>query len=310
MCAKLSALPGVEPTLEERAKDGWLDSRPVEQCGIMHRAQIVGGARNHSGVSEEPAVEPVDALVAEEAAGLGVRHDAEEGGEPAVELLRGGAPRLDHARENARWEQPCVLGEEAEDDAVEVVGDGFRIVSALVHRARDLREARCGQLRNLVGGLLGPQRLGVEHDGAQHAQRLGGAFPARVEVIERHDVNRWPGVGEGGVDLDAIHVADDQQRRIIERVAVVDELLVRRGEVRVRAFVLPGEVPALPDVRPALAAGAEPFRAGLERVRLAGRIGLVRRRHAEQAAEVDEVLLRRGALAARAVAPLGGEGGG
>ena len=45
----------------------------------------------------------------------------------------------------------------------------------------------------------------------------------------------------------------------------------------------------------------------LEAVRLAGRIGLGRRRLVQQPAEVDEVLLRRGALLQRGGAPLGDE---
>ena len=56
-------------------------------------------------------------------------------------------------------------------------------------------------------------------------------------------------------------------------------------------LVLPGEVVALPHVRPAVSARVLPG-AGLEAVRLAGRVRLGRRRFAEQPAQVDEVLLR------------------
>ena len=256
----------VEPALEQRAEDGWLHARPVEQRGVVHRAQLVGGARDHLGAVEEPAVEPLDAVVAEEAARLAVRHDAEQRGEPAVELLGIRAPRLDHAGEETRREQPGVLGEEAEDDAVEVVGDGLRVVPALVHRPRDLGEARRGELRNLVGRLLGPQRLGVKHDRAKDAERLGGAFAALGEVVEGEFVDGGTGAGEVGVDLDAVHVADDERGRVRQVLTVVEELAVGGGEVGAVPLVLPAEVPALPDIGPATAPCAEAFHTGLEGV--------------------------------------------
>ena len=118
------------------------------------------------------------------------------------------------------------------------------------------------------------------------------------------------GAGEVGVDLDQVHIADDERGRVLEVLAVVEQLAVGGGEVGVRALVLPAEAAAPPDVGPALAAGAGPFRAGLEGIRLAAGVALVGRRHAEQAAEVDEVLLRGRALAPRVVAPLRGEVGG
>ena len=72
------------------------------------------------------------------------------------------------------------------------------------------------------------------------------------------------------------------------------------------ALVLPREVVALPDVgppvAPAVLAGAL-----LEAVALARRIGLRGRRLAEHAAQVDEVLLGRGALLEFGGAPLGDE---
>ncbi len=45
-----------------------------------------------------------------------------------------------------------------------------------------------------------------------------------------------------------------------EHLAVVEELAVGRGEVRVRALVLPAEVPALPDISPALASRSRRIR--------------------------------------------------
>ena len=113
-------------------------------------------------------------------------------------------------------------------------------------------------------------------------------------------------VGEVGVDLEAVEVADDEQRRVLKSLAVLQELLVGGGQVLVLALVLPGEVAALPDVGEAIAADGL-LGALLEGVPVAGRVGLVGGRHAEHAAEVDEVLLGGGPLGALVVGPLLGE---
>ena len=72
------------------------------------------------------------------------------------------------------------------------------------------------------------------------------------------------------------------------------------------ALVLPGEAVALPHVGPTGATGVL-ARASLEAVVLAGGVGIGGRRLAEQAAEIDEVLLRRGALRQLRRPPLGDE---
>jgi hypothetical protein len=43
------------------------------------------------------------------------------------------------------------------------------------------------------------------------------------------------------VDLDALHVADDQERRVAEVVAILVELFEGGNEVLVLALVLPAE---------------------------------------------------------------------
>ncbi len=101
--------------------------------------------------------------------------------------------------------------------------------------------------------------------------------------------------GEVGVDFEAVEVADDQQRRVFEVFAVLEELLVGGGEVFVLAFVFPAEVAAHPDVGPALAAVGF-LDAALERVPRAFGVGGGRLGLAEQVAEVEEVLLAGAAL--------------
>ena len=92
-----------------------------------------------------------------------------------------------------------------------------------------------------------------------------------------------------------MHVRNDQERRVLQRERVLPQLVERGVEVRVLPLVLPGEAVTLPHVRPAPSTGVLE-RAALEAVVVALGVGLRRGRLAEQPAQVDEVLLRRGAL--------------
>jgi hypothetical protein len=108
--------------------------------------------------------------------------------------------------------------------------------------------------------------------------------------------------GEVGVDFEAVEVADDQQRRVFEVFAVLEELFVGGGEVFVFAFVFPAEVAAHPDVGPALAAFGF-VDAAFEGVPGAVGVGGGRFGLAQQVAEVAEVLLVGAALGERGGLP-------
>ena len=304
MRAELTAPVGVEPALEERAQDGGLHLRPVERGGGADGAQLLAGEGQRRGVVEEPAVEPGDPLRAEIAAP--VRHQPEQIREPVRERYGIVGARRDQVAHDPARQEAGVLGEEAEQHAVEEVRHDLGVVPARLHRACDLGEAGGGGLRDLVRRLLRAQRLGLAHHGAEDAQRSGGVLG---EIVEGDGVDDGLGVGEVGVDLDHVHVADDERGRVLKILAVVEQLAVGGGQIGVGALVLPAEVAALPDIGPALPAGAETLCARLKGVVGAGR-RIVGRGHAQHSAEVDEVLLRRGALAAGVVLPLGREGGG
>ena len=84
-------------------------------------------------------------------------------------------------------------------------------------------------------------------------------------------------------------------------------LIVAGSEVGAVGLVLTAEVSTLPDVDPALTAGAQPLSPSLKGIGLAGWVSLSGSLDVEQTAEVDEVLLRGGTLAPGVVLPLGGE---
>jgi len=107
------------------------------------------------------------------------------------------------------------------------------------------------------------------------------------------------------MDFEPVEIAHDEQGRVLERLAVVEQLLVGSRQVRSLALVLPSEMVLLPDVGEPVAAGSL-LGALLERIMLIGRV-VVRSWVSEHPAQVDEVLLGRGALGTRAARPLGRE---
>jgi hypothetical protein len=56
------------------------------------------------------------------------------------------------------------------------------------------------------------------------------------------------------VNHEPFHVADDQQRRILQSFAITEQLIVGSIEILVLAFVFPAKEPALPNIRKTLAA--------------------------------------------------------
>ena len=107
------------------------------------------------------------------------------------------------------------------------------------------------------------------------------------EVVQAELVGPADAVRPVVADAEPQHVGDDQQRRVLKRRRILPELPERGARSARLPLVLPGEVMALPDVGPAVAAGVL-ARAPLETVRLARRVRLGRRRLAQQPAQVDE----------------------
>jgi hypothetical protein len=115
-----------------------------------------------------------------------------------------------------------------------------------------------------------------------------------------------------GADLGGADVADDRQRRVVQVVTVLVELAIGlvQALVLVLPLVLPGEAALLPDVYEAafalaaLAGGGDDLHGLLEGVFLAGGIGLRGRGDADEAAQVDEVLVAGGPFGQLHVPPL------
>ncbi len=213
--AELRALGGVEAALEEGAKDGGLDARPIEPADARQRAHTGAVELQRLRVVEEVPVEVADAVDAEPAARA---HGREELLQLSLEGLGEALGVLDEQREDALGQEPGILGEEAEEQADEELGD-LLAGGAVAVGAQQLRqpgELRRSFLGHLLGALGRAELLGVEESIAQHAQ--AGGFQ---QFVERELVDGLDGVGEVRVDADCGHVGDDQQRRILQGFAIL-----------------------------------------------------------------------------------------
>ncbi len=168
--AQLGALVGVEAALEQGAEDRGLDERPVEPPDLDQGADL--GRRELQDLVgvEQPAVEPADLLGAEHPAA--VAHPGEQLAQRAREQVRPRLRRVGQAGQHAPRQQRDVLGEQAEQEPVEEVGDALGIVAAVAQRAGELREVGRGGLGQLGGAGGRAQFLGRGEHGAQDRQGL------------------------------------------------------------------------------------------------------------------------------------------
>ena len=285
--AKLGALAGVESALEQRAQDRRVDFRPVEVRRREHRFDLdffrdsaessSNSPPSNQATSSKPIRPPV-AIAPNRVAGK------------LAEDRRLPPCLVQHPREHAVRQQADVLREHAEHQPVDEMRDRLRIVAPLPQSLRQRGEGRRRAFGQRLPRLAGPQALRVR----ERPFELVAHRRVR-EIVQPKLVYPADAVRPVRMDAEPQHVRDDQQRRVLQRQRVLPEL--REGGVQIGplALVLPGEVMALPDVRPAVAAGVL-ARAALEAVMLAGRVGFGGGWLAQQPAQVDEVFLRRRAL--------------
>jgi hypothetical protein len=116
-----------------------------------------------------------------------------------------------------------------------------------------------------------------------------------VERVEGDGVDGFGRVREVGVDLNYVGIAHDQQRWILQRLTILQKLLVGRFEICLRSLIFPAEATPPPDVGkplPALHLACTFF----ETVPLPGGVRLGGSLLIEHPAQVKEMLLRRRAF--------------
>ena len=194
--------------------------RLAAPSAILMSALVSGSALSSS---KMPPLNHSIALEADLAALLGHRREQRLG--IVGEALRLVQARLQHALEELVGQQVHVLREHAEHHAVDEVRHLLRVVAALAQVLRQLDEL----LRHLLGQRLA-RLAGLELLDLGLGERLlEDLAPARVgQLRQRERVHLLDRVGPVGVQLDPLHVGDDQQRRVLQRAHVVLQLLERR----------------------------------------------------------------------------------
>lgn len=156
-------------------------------------------------VVEQAAVEPLYRLVAVDPA---FAHDDEqrlEGSLRAVGVVDKGG---EAGREKALGKQVHVLGKHTKGAAVDEMSDGFGVVAVFAELVGELGEACGGVLGDGLDGLVRFEAFRLREGPAEDLELL------RIEdVVEFKRVGTGDGVGEVGVDDDALGVADDKKRR-------------------------------------------------------------------------------------------------
>lgn len=298
MGAQLGALAGVQAALEERAEDGGFDVGPIQPADATQNLQAVAVQLQHGVVLEQPAVEMLDLIGPEPAAG---GHGPEQRAELLREARRLLARLLGQAGEEVGRQQTDVFGKQAEQQPNEEVGRLLRTLAPPTQQIGQPRELAGRLPGDLLRGLRRAQLRGVVEGVVEMPALLG-----HQQIVQCDRVDALDGVGEVGVNEDAFDIGDDEERRVLQRLAVLEQLLIGAVQVGVLALVLPGEVALLPDVGPALTAALFGG-AGFEGEPRAVGVGLGRRRVVEEPADVDEVFLGGGAFFQRGVPPLGDE---
>ena len=208
---------------------------------------------------------------------------------------------LQHAREHIVGQQTHILREHAEDQPVDEMRDRLGIMAARPQRLGQRGEGGRRALGEGLAALAGTQPLRIGHRPLELVPR------GRVrQIVQRELVRHAHAVGPVGIDAEARHVGDDQERRVFQRQRVLAQLVEGRVQVLVLALVLPGEAVPFPHIGPAGAARVF-ARAALETVAFAGRVVLRRRRLVQESAQVDEMLLRGRAFLQHRRPPLGDE---
>ena len=298
MGAELGPAAGIERALEKGAEDGRLDLAPVELGGVSKGGQLGLVEGDRGDVAEEAAVDVRDLLAPEVAAGGHLIHQVGDG---LAELGRGLRAEGEQLAEEALGEDAGVLGEEAEEELDQEVGDGVGLLATGLERGGDRAELLGRDFGDVVGLVLIFERHRVGEDAEQDVAGFGLVDPADRDI----DRDRLL-VREVRIDPDQLGIGDDQEGRIFERVHVAEELDVGAGQIALLGLVLPAEKATFPDVGRAGAAGRliDLFLEGVVEVGAVGGGGFG---NAEEVAEVGEVLLVGLALVAGGSGPLGFE---
>ena len=289
MRAKLRALGRVEAALEQRAKNRRLDRRPILVRGIAKELQFIGVERQHVIAIEQPAVEARDAAIAKIRA---FAHGPKQRPRPFRKLAGVADGMLEAIAHQFGGQQLDVFGKQCKQHLHEKRCDLGGRKATLFEELRDLGKAPCDLLGDRRRALGWPQLLGV---GEHQAQQFARADIGQIRIGEALDARAI--ASEGDMHLVVGDVAGNQDGRIIEVFFIQQELLVGGAQIGVfiLGLVFPGEVVAHPNIGKASTPAGLGQRL-LEAIERPAIVGLVWRWYAEQAAQINKMLLNRRAF--------------
>lgn len=119
--------------------------------------------------------------------------------------------------------QSRVLGKHAEKELVEEVSHLLGLMPTTLETFSKRGELARGLSGNVIAGLPRSELLGMLHEGTEDPERLLGISQ---QVGQGEPVHHRRSVREVGVNLEAVEVADHQQRGVIKRLAVLEKLTV------------------------------------------------------------------------------------
>ena len=110
------------------------------------------------------------------------------------------------------------------------------VVIKLAQRLSNLPKLGRGNFRDVARIVVRVQRLWVEKYVSQQLDEMGRVV---AQVLQCETDHSRFGVGEIRVDLEAVHVAHDEQRRIAQPLAVTEQLLIGRRQIFLLAPCIP-----------------------------------------------------------------------
>ena len=185
--------------------------------------------------------------------------------------------------------------------------DPVRLLAPTTEAIREQGKLDGHLLGNPLACLARLQGVRIGEERRQNPECFAALRSGRSYVLVGECVDCGCRAVEVRMHLEAVHVADDRERRVLQVLAVELQLRVGIDQVFVPALVLPGKVSAQPHVRETLRTalgGAAAHHTALEGEEFAALVHIRGRGAPDQPADVYKMFLRPGPLLEPGVRPL------
>ena len=231
MRAELAPLVGVQSALEQRAEDGRVDFGPIERGRAAQRLRdvLLLQRQRAASSSNSPPLNHCHLLETHRAAASAWRRTVPWHRCELVGIASAPAPA---SAGTSAGQQPHILREHAEDESVDEMRDGLRIVAAVAQPQRKPGEPRGGLLGERLGSCAG---LSCSGSAAECPFEQGAVVRLAQAPQCESRCTSWTVFVQLVWMLERLHVADDEERRVLQR----DGVLLKLGVGRSRSLRLP-----------------------------------------------------------------------